>query len=245
MLPQWRENPRHCAFESKTEITSWLTEAFAWERPLGTGELLGYPQVSLEDSPPPSPQSVALDGRALVTLSLQSLEVCYKDLLLWRDITRTALGDPGPERGTFLPIVGKNPLLPVGSLCTFHRHGEVWSERHFTSISKCVWSICTKLNIYPCVCVLVTQLCLTFCDPTDCSPPGSFVHGILQATIVEWVANLRYTLLTNAKYIIKMVNYSYYAIETRSPELIYNCKFVLFVQCFLITSTLQSHYSAL
>ena len=51
-------------------------------RPLGTGELLGYPQVSLEDSPPPSPQSVALDGRALVTLSLQSLEVCYKDLLL-------------------------------------------------------------------------------------------------------------------------------------------------------------------
>ena len=26
------------------------------------------------------------------------------------------------------------------------------------------------------------------CDPTDCSPPGSFVHGILQARIVEWAA---------------------------------------------------------
>ena len=38
------------------------------------------------------------------------------------------------------------------------------------------------------VCVLVTQLCLTLCDPMDCSPPGSSVHGILQARILEWVA---------------------------------------------------------
>ena len=36
--------------------------------------------------------------------------------------------------------------------------------------------------------VLVTQLCLTLCDPMDCSPPGSCVHGILQARILEWVA---------------------------------------------------------
>ena len=33
--------------------------------------------------------------------------------------------------------------------------------------------------------VLVTQLCLTLCDPMDCSPPGSSVHGILQARILE------------------------------------------------------------
>ena len=32
------------------------------------------------------------------------------------------------------------------------------------------------------------QLCLTFCDPMDCSRPGSSVHGILQARILEWVA---------------------------------------------------------
>ena len=36
---------------------------------------------------------------------------------------------------------------------------------------------------------LVTKLCLTLCDPMDCSPPGSFVHGILQARILEWVAS--------------------------------------------------------
>ena len=35
---------------------------------------------------------------------------------------------------------------------------------------------------------LVTQSCLTLCDPIDCSPPGSAVHGILQARILEWVA---------------------------------------------------------
>ena len=32
------------------------------------------------------------------------------------------------------------------------------------------------------------QLCLTLCDPTDWSLPGSSVHGILQARTLEWVA---------------------------------------------------------
>jgi len=36
--------------------------------------------------------------------------------------------------------------------------------------------------------VLVTQSCLTLYNPMDCSPPGSSVHGILQARILEWVA---------------------------------------------------------
>ena len=35
---------------------------------------------------------------------------------------------------------------------------------------------------------LVAQLCWTLCDPMGCSPPGSSVHGILQARILEWVA---------------------------------------------------------
>ena len=37
-------------------------------------------------------------------------------------------------------------------------------------------------------CCLVTKLCLTLCDPMDCSPSGSSVHGISQARILEWVA---------------------------------------------------------
>ena len=35
--------------------------------------------------------------------------------------------------------------------------------------------------------MLVGQSCLTLCDPVDCSPPGSSVHGILQARVLEWV----------------------------------------------------------
>ena len=36
-----------------------------------------------------------------------------------------------------------------------------------------------------CVCA---QSCPTLCNSLDCSPPGSSVHGILQAGILEWVA---------------------------------------------------------
>ena len=34
----------------------------------------------------------------------------------------------------------------------------------------------------------VAQSSPTLCDPVDCSPPGSSIHGILQARILEWVA---------------------------------------------------------
>ena len=32
------------------------------------------------------------------------------------------------------------------------------------------------------------QSCLTLCDPMDCSLAGSFIHGIIQARVLEWVA---------------------------------------------------------
>ena len=34
----------------------------------------------------------------------------------------------------------------------------------------------------------VAQSCPTFCDPMDCSLPGSFIHGLFQARELEWVA---------------------------------------------------------
>ena len=34
----------------------------------------------------------------------------------------------------------------------------------------------------------VTQSCPTLRDPTDCSPPGFFIHGIFQARVLEWGA---------------------------------------------------------
>ena len=34
----------------------------------------------------------------------------------------------------------------------------------------------------------VKDSCLTLCDPMDCSPLGSSVHGVFQAKILKWVA---------------------------------------------------------
>jgi len=59
------------------------------------------------------------------------------------------------------------------------------------------WIVKDSLLLYflrLCVCVCVCmhaksfQSCPTLCDPMDCSPSGSFVHRILQARILEWVA---------------------------------------------------------
>ena len=43
------------------------------------------------------------------------------------------------------------------------------------------------IHVYVCVCVWVAQLCPTLCNPMDSCLPGSSVHGILQARILEWV----------------------------------------------------------
>ena len=41
---------------------------------------------------------------------------------------------------------------------------------------------------FSCVCAQSLQLCSTSCNPKDCSPWGSSVHGILQERILQWVA---------------------------------------------------------
>ena len=47
-----------------------------------------------------------------------------------------------------------------------------------------------QTNVWACVYVRAKslQLCPTFCNPMDFSPPGCYVHGISQAKILEWVA---------------------------------------------------------
>ena len=53
--------------------------------------------------------------------------------------------------------------------------------------------VCAHVCVRVCVCVCahahacsVAQLYLTLCDPVGCSPPGYSVHGISQASILEW-----------------------------------------------------------
>jgi len=49
-------------------------------------------------------------------------------------------------------------------------------------------SFLVKMLIFSCMKVKVAQLCLTLCDPMDCSLPGSSVRGNLQAGTLEWLA---------------------------------------------------------
>ena len=55
----------------------------------------------------------------------------------------------------------------------------------------CLWNISAlcislRINYHPISGAKSLQSHLTLCDPMDCSPPGSSVHGILQARIQEW-----------------------------------------------------------
>ena len=60
-----------------------------------------------------------------------------------------------------------------------------WAEHIYTN-----YFISSPQQPYRAVCMLVTQLCPTVCDPMDYSLPGSSVYGILQARILEWIAIL-------------------------------------------------------
>ena len=79
------------------------------------------------------------------------------------------------SRGSFQPRDGTPVSCIAGRLFTIWATGGLlkwkWSHSaHVKSESE------------------VAQSCPTLCDPMDCSPPGSSVHGILQARILEWVA---------------------------------------------------------
>ena len=62
---------------------------------------------------------------------------------------------------------------------------ESFSDLFWTSVSSSItWGGCAVC----CAVLSWLQSCLTLCDPTDFSPPGSSVRGILQVRIPEWVA---------------------------------------------------------
>ena len=63
-------------------------------------------------------------------------------------------------------------LIDTSSDKIYRRQVNIWKDAHI----MCHY------------CCLVAKLCLTLCDPMDCSPPVSSVHGIPQARILGWVA---------------------------------------------------------
>ena len=72
-------------------------------------------------------------------------------------------------------------------------HRDIAACRNLPSVNPCVRAlfVCFIMNkrIYLwCMHASLLHLGPTLCDPMDCSPPGSSVHGILQERIWEWVA---------------------------------------------------------
>ena len=69
--------------------------------------------------------------------------------------------------------------------------GDHWRSRTCAvpspSLTVCFSYISLLVGVV-CMCVKSPQLCLTLCDPMDCSPSRSSVHGILQARILGWGA---------------------------------------------------------
>ena len=66
-------------------------------------------------------------------------------------------------------------------------HREIKSTPFSAGVMKGYKQSQSCLTILVCVC-LDAHLCLTLCDPMNYSSPGSSVHGISQARILEWVA---------------------------------------------------------
>ena len=69
----------------------------------------------------------------------------------------------------------------------FEKHCLQWKKTRFSSF-RIKLGFHIRCRTRACSCVLSLQLCLTLCDPVDCSHQASSVHGILQARTLEWVA---------------------------------------------------------
>ena len=85
----------------------------------------------------------------------------------------------------FLLPVLPFPEWPTNGVtrCTAFR---VWLPSFSVTQLRCIHEIAC---VSACLCARsVAKSCLTLCDPVDCSPPGSSVHGIFQARILEWIA---------------------------------------------------------
>ena len=95
-----------------------------------------------------------------------------------------------------LPSPNPQPLAPTFPLSVPHHVSEAPST--------------SNTQLY-----LRTQSCATLCDPMDCSPPGSSVDGVFQASILEWVASFycRNIHLAPSK-----------IFSTRSPSSFLHCK---------------------
>ena len=103
----------------------------------------------------------------------------WQVIVACRDITITQIITLG---GTEERVCQRQNIWRSGDFDTWSLWGQWWLQNCglswlFLTVLWCMY-ICTKL----------LQSCPTLCHPLDCSLPGSSVHGISQARVLEWVA---------------------------------------------------------
>ena len=74
----------------------------------------------------------------------------------------------------------KKKVKPTWKVCFWDNFPSSWE--------MFLWKFHKRAFIGLCACVKLLQSCPTPCNPMDCSSPGSSVHGMLQARMLEWVA---------------------------------------------------------
>ena len=96
-----------------------------------------------------------------------------------------AVSDPRPN-----PVL-EQKIMPL-RICWVNKTGmqtadeSIVSMWNLLSLVTILWLFNTLILMLAC---LVTKSCLALCNPMDyCSPPGSSIHGIFQARILEWVS---------------------------------------------------------
>ena len=96
-----------------------------------------------------------------------------------------ALSDFIPSSAMGIWIVAKFLLLHIKLIWVFLLKQLTWRIWVLQSLTINQSSHMVSQNG---CCCLVAKSCLTLCNPMDCSLPGSYVHGILQARVLEWVS---------------------------------------------------------
>ena len=113
--------------------------------------------------------------------------------LLWQKAKRKNLlmkvEDESEKDGLKLNIE-KTRIMAFGPITSWQYMEKQWKQRQ-TLFS---WAPKSLQMVTVCVCA---QSYPTLCNPMECSPQGSSVHGIFQAIILEWVA-ISFSRMVNA-----------------------------------------------
>ena len=121
---------------------------------------------SLPRHPPPPPKKISVYRQGTGTHSVRNCK------LFWR--TSKPYSEPKDTREWSERSWLDRESGHLSQLCLLQQ-----SQKWYTIIST--------ISCWSCCCCLVAKLCLTLHNLMDCSAPGSSVHGIFQARMLEWV----------------------------------------------------------